>query len=284
MSSETPLEFEKTRSFKRILSDTFLFLREHFVPLGTALLVIAGPFLLVTALYSTTFLIKILATTPPGSQASLLPDLENLKPYVLYNYVFIFITSIIIAAVVFEYVVLYIDQGSGPVRLNVIVEHLKHDFLHILGAGFMSGIFVMFGLFLFVLPGIYLSVILAPIFMVVLYERLPVADSFSRCFRLVSGNWWNTFLMLFILVILQSLLALILALPQSVVSAQATAAMTSNGIPANYQLWLLLTSVISSISYLLYAIPMVAVAFHYFNLEDLHPFERPSENNGQNSL
>lgn len=275
------MEFEKTRSFKQILSDTFLFLKEHFIPLGKALIVVAGPFLLVTALYSSTFLIKILTTTPPESQKALIPDLETLKPYVLYNYVFIFITSIIIAAVVFEYVVLYIEQGSGPVQMGEIVERLKHDFLHILGAGFMSGIFIIFGMFLFVLPGIYASVLLSPIFMVILYERVSVSDSFIRCFRLISGNWWNTFLMLFVLIILQSLLALILALPQSIVSSQATAAMTSNGIPPTYQLWLLLTSVISSLSYLLYTIPMVAVAFHYFNLADQHPPELPADDRNQ---
>ncbi len=278
MSSETPLEFNRTRSFRQILSDTFLFLKEHFIPLGTALIVIAGPFLLLTALYNSTFLIKILTTAPPDSQSAFIPDLEHLKAYVLYNYIFIFVTSIIVAAVVYEYVVLYIDNGPDPVRLNVLVNHLLHDFLHMLAAGFISGVFVMFGLFLFVLPGIYVSVMLAPIFMVILYEQLPVSDSFSRCFHLMSGNWWNTFLMLLILIVLQSLLALILALPQSIVSEQATAAMTSNGIPPTYQLWLLMTSVISSFSYLLYSIPMVAVAFHYFNLAALHPLEQTDDN------
>jgi|GEM_PF-4535610 len=281
MSSETPLEFNKTRSFRQIFSDTSLFLKEHFIPLGTALIVIAGPFLLLTALYNSTFLIKILTTTPPDSQAALIPNLENLKSYVLYNYIFIFITSIIVATIVYEYVVLYIENGPAPVRLPILFNHLMHDFLHLLAAGFVSGVFVMFGMFLFIIPGIYASVMLAPIFMVILYEQLPVSDSFIRCFRLINGNWWNTFLMLLILIVLQSVLALILAIPQSIVSDHATAAMTSSGIPANYQIWLLLTSVISSLSYLLYSIPMIAVAFHYFNLASLHPLERSDDNNRQ---
>lgn len=274
------MDFHQTRSFRRVFSDTFLFLRQHFLPLFTALIVIAGPFLLLTALYNSTFLIKLITLTPQGSSSDPIFLIEHMKPYVIYNYVFILVTNIVITAVVYEYVVLYIGEGISSISLGTLVGHLKHDFLRVLGTGIISGVFVIFGFFFFLIPGIYLSIALSPVFMVVLYERQTIFESFPRCCRLVSGNWWNTFWVLLLPVLIQLFLEMVLSLPRSIVSAQAASAMTDSGIPAGYQIRLLLTSVVSSLSYLLYAIPMVAIAFHYFNLAAQHPMEPAARDDG----
>lgn len=60
----------------------------------------------------------------------------------------------------------------------------------LLGAGILEGLGIGFGLFLLVVPGLYLATIWAVIAPAIVIERRPVFDAFGRSRQLVKGNGW----------------------------------------------------------------------------------------------
>lgn len=63
----------------------------------------------------------------------------------------------------------------------------------LIGAGILEGLGIGFGLFLLVVPGLYLATIWAVIAPAIVVERRGVFDAFGRSRHLVKGNGWPVF-------------------------------------------------------------------------------------------
>lgn len=262
---EGKINFQETRDIGELISVTFEFIKENFIPLGKALLYIAGPFVLLSGIFTSTVVIKMMVKYPVNSHVSLSELIKHMSSYSLVNYVFMFITNSVIAAVVYEYIVLYIDRGPEGFDLADLIEFLKEDALTLLAVMLLSSLLITAGFVLFFIPGIYLAVIMSPIIMVVLYERTSFPDAFNRSLHLVMGYWWFTFGFLLVMIIIQIVLMMAISLPINVIS-QAFIGPATGSMTKSSQIALMVTSVISSVNYFLYAIPMIGMAFHYFNL------------------
>lgn len=65
--------------------------------------------------------------------------------------------------------------------------------LTLVAVSFLSGILVLIGLILVVIPGIYLAVRFTVASQAAVLEREGVTDSLRRSWRLVEGKWWHVF-------------------------------------------------------------------------------------------
>ena len=95
------------------------------------------------------------------------------------------------------------------------------------GASILAGLAIVIGLFLLIVPGLYLITIWAVLVPAIVIERAGVFSSFGRSQRLVKGNGWNVFGILIITFLIlfaaQLVLALILsALPTELSNAIST--------------------------------------------------------------
>ena len=63
----------------------------------------------------------------------------------------------------------------------------------LIGAGILSGLGIVAGFFLLIVPGLYLLTIWAVIAPVIVVERRGVFDAFGRSRQLVRGNGWPVF-------------------------------------------------------------------------------------------
>ncbi|MDX1628482.1 MAG: hypothetical protein R3345_07270, partial [Fulvivirga sp.] len=93
----------------------------------------------------------------------------------------------------------------------------------------------------------------------------------SRCFYLIKGKWWSTFALIFVCSIIQSVVSSVFFIPwyanliiemlhnvdQQVFQEPSTLFQIINGIT------LMLYFICSN---LMYSIPLIAIAFQYFNL------------------
>jgi len=259
------INFQETREFGELISITFDFIKENFWPLGKALLFIAGPFVVLSGIFTSTVVIKMMIKYPLNANPSLSDLLQHMSSYSMLNYVFMFITNSIIAAVVYEYILLYVHKGPDNFTFPELVEYLKSDALNLLGVMFLSTLLITAGFILFFIPGIYLAVILSPIIMVVLFENLSFPDAFERSRQLISGYWWFTFGLLVVVFIIQTIIMMAISVPINIIS-EFFMGPTTGTLSKSSQIVLIITSVVSSVNYFLYSIPMIAMAFHYFNL------------------
>ena len=120
-----------------------------------------------------------------------------------------------------------IRDGRADLTVGQTVSAASQVIWPVAGASILAGIAIVIGLFLLIVPGLYLITIWAVIVPVLVIERARVFASFGRSQRLVKGNGWNVFGVLLItfliLFVSQLILALILAsLPQALSNAIST--------------------------------------------------------------
>jgi hypothetical protein len=89
--------------------------------------------------------------------------------------------------------------------------------------GFIAGIVIVIGLFLLIVPGLYLITIWAVFVPVIVLERPAGLSSLARSRELVRGNGWQVFGVLFVLFVLVGAVTLVAA-------AAAASASTGAGI------------------------------------------------------
>ncbi|NML67762.1 hypothetical protein HHL22_21380 [Hymenobacter sp. RP-2-7] len=119
---------------------------------------------------------------------------------------------------------------------------------------------------LFVVLGIllaYAGVALGLYFPVLWLEDTDAAAALGRCFQLVRGKWWSTFGLLLVSGLIQSTMSIVFAMPQYAVMGGKMLQLPGLGsdvlglvAQTFYSVGLLFT----------YCIPLLALAFQYFNL------------------
>jgi len=80
------------------------------------------------------------------------------------------------------------------------------------GASILAGIAITVGLFLLIVPGLWLITIWAVIIPAIVIERAGAIDSFGRSRRLVKGHGWYVFGTLVLVFIIQLVVSIVLSL------------------------------------------------------------------------
>jgi hypothetical protein len=280
------LRFRKTRDLGEVVTATLEFLRENYKPLGKAILFIVGPVMLITGIIGAGMQISMvsamLGSRYNGGDYYSTPNplsiagLGGMTILVVWVMALILITAS--TAVVYSYLVLYMDRGMQPTVRDIWSETKRH-FGRLLGTflalGFMFfigfiviGIIPLIGFIAIMVGAPYVAVTLSMVGIIRVREELPLSDSISRSFDLIRNNWWRTALLLLVVWLLMWAVLSNLAIPQLVI----TYLFTLNSVDGeNPSLMLGVITVIMSLlymfgSFLLYPLPLVAIAMQYFNL------------------
>lgn len=260
------------RDFSAKINATFEFLRQNFKPLLKAVTYIAGPFILLQGLvygyYNKT--VVNLSTIGEGS-GGFFAFLSEFSLWLGLTILFGGIAYVLLLAVVGEYVRLY-DARPYPsaIEVNEVWEGVKENVLSLTGSLIVSVIVVVVGILLLIIPGIYVAIVLALIGPIIVIERKPLGEAFTRCFSLITDKWWSTFGLIFVTGLISGFMGYMFAIPQLVF----TFLITFNSVSESGQpqpIWYEAGLIISSVVYMigatfLRAIPILAVTFQYYNL------------------
>lgn len=247
---------------------TFKFLRENYKSMFRNILKVAGPFFLimVAALGYYTWSVA-------GSPFEALTS--GFGNFLISFLVLAFALLLFYSALygtIFHFIKSYIENNG-----NVVDEEVKQgvhqDFLKLLLMFFITGILVVAGLVLFIIPGIYIMVPLSLAAAILVFQRFSVTDAISYSFDLVKNHWWMTFLTLIVVMMLVYIIGLVFQIPLIVYMVIKTFTMVQEGSvadPSSFNDWpFIVLNVFSSvIQYLLSVISVIAIAFIYFNLNE----------------
>ena len=215
------IDLRKVQTMGEAISTTFSFIGQNFKPLFKVFAYyLAIPILLVGIVMGKgmTQYMKVItdftenppATSDPADSLNILGELFN--PYFLIGIFFSSVLSIIMIAVIFRFMNLYVNSEDGQVDLQAIKSTLAPDAVKMLLAGLVVGLITMFGMLLFIIPGLYLSIGLMFVFSIMIEEKLGVGDAIKRSLDLVKENWWRSFgfilIMYFIFFTISSLVQL----------------------------------------------------------------------------
>ncbi len=267
---ETEINFKRVRDFGELIQGSFVFARQEFKGLFSLLLIYAGPFVLMYAISSAYYQYEFqnLALDPTNFMNSYFNNpgevlREFYKPLLLLL-LFGVISMVMITGITIGYIKNYVDFGRGNFSKDDVWNTAKQHMGAYIGYTFLYSLAVGFGTLFFIIPGIYFYVAFSLIYVVRTMEGQGVAETFGRSQRLISGYWWYTFGLYFVMSIIISLISSVLGLGQGIISGvQAISGTSSTGLDIAY---LVMASLVAFVSYLFYVLLYIAQGLHYFNL------------------
>lgn len=276
MYTGEPFQLRKARDFGQIFSDTFAFLRQEWRPLLRAIALIGLPVGLIGGFLSGDALAGVqhfqirAESDPEGALALLGSSMVGLVPGMLL----LMAAWALVVAMAHEYLRAY---HLGEHQLLTSGDIIKRGFAQIgpyLGASILSGLLVMLGLILCVLPAIYPATVLSLALAAHAIERTGGAGALSRSNQLVSGDFWPTLGLAIVMVIIKSIIDQVLVLPFTIVGlvigVNAGLESATGGGPLELPAWISVFNAISTavqwcVQMLTYPVIAVAYMLKYFS-------------------
>ncbi|MBC6990438.1 hypothetical protein [Hymenobacter sp. BT491] len=256
-------DFRQERDFGMKISATFEFLAAHARPLGKAVVYIVLPVALVTGISLGLAQASVFnrALTQPNRDFSAFGAIPTGLGYFV-GLAGLLLTYVLLAATVYGYVLLRMESSvQEEVTPRMVWQKVRGTapwmLLSLVGVSILLGIaFVL----LFV-PGIYLAVPLSLFMVVMVMEGGSFDRTLRRCLSLISGKWWSTLGLIFVMTLIQSFLNIIFQIPQYLVLAAKVMHWPVSDIA------MMITQSIATVgASLLYIPTIVALMFQYFNL------------------
>lgn len=278
----TYIHFKKQREIGEVISDTFKFLRENYKLLFTLIFKNTGPAFLILMLAAGYYMYVTLgafSTATPSNPFLTSGFTENIGDilmafFILFIALMIYMT--LLNGTVLHFIKSYIEH-HGEVYEEEVREGAKNDFWNLLGTGVLTSIMIFFGLLVCFFPGVYLAVPLSLALSIMVFDKLSIEQSISKCFSLIKDNWWVTFATLLIIWLLIYLIGIVFSIPAIVYSLVKMFTMVEENSMADTSqmfdwIYILLNMISTFVQYLSYTIMVVSSAFIYFNLNEIKNF------------
>ncbi len=290
------VEFRKVRDFGDVLNVTFAFLRQHISVLGKSLLLIVGPFALLSGLSS----MGMWSGLDMDPMADAFEDNIN---YALFGLSYLFtigmslIAWVLAVTVVNGYMLKYEEGGGNGITLQAVVDVVKARFWDMLGtalfafvlyvigfmalmlpmilittiatagAGFVAGLLIFIIVITWLVAMLFFIVMAFMLFPVRMHERLNVMDALKRCRYLLVGNYGSSLAVLIVSSLLMMILGLLFSTPSYILLFAGGMHAMADGEAGWMKYLLTLTTAVGSLGgSLLYAIPVAAMGLQYFSL------------------
>ncbi len=266
-NQENYIDFKQNRDFGEVFNATFMFLRQNAKPLFMAILSYVIPFSLIAGIVTGLFQIDMnsLFTYNPANYG------YSFGKFFLY-YIIILIVSLIAYSMMitttYSYITLYVEKNGAQFGMGELWLMIQKNFFKILGSNILFSLMVGFGFMMLFLPGIYLGVSLAFLFIIAIYEKRGFGSALSRSFELTHKRWWWTLLLLIVVFMIIGLINIIFSLPNMLIGF-TTALNQVQSESVNY-VQLFFTILSTLVSSILNVIPLTAIAFQYFSVMEEH--------------
>ncbi|MDP1744326.1 MAG: hypothetical protein Q8L90_02040 [Bacteroidota bacterium] len=293
MNNQEKINFRQARDFGETFNVSVKFLRQNLKLFFQSLIYIAGPFVLISAIAGAFYQSSALSMLSIARMGQ-----SNLFSQFGWTYL-IFILATIVAnmlllATVFSFMINYMEKGPGGFTVNdvgrTVIKNIGNIFsvffllllLAIVAVALVFGIVfgiasaapvlgVLFGIALFfglliLLPSLMWQ--LSVVYLVKMKEDGSALNALGRTRQVMRGNFWWTWIIMVCAVMAVGLISFIFALPQAVYQivlmfSHLKDASNDVSIP-----FLIVASVCTFCSTLLYSGLYVISAFHYFSLAE----------------
>ncbi len=264
----------KNRSFGDLISDSFTIYIQNIKVLGMAILVYAGPFLLLQGLATGMYTYEILKFTQNVSGANPFEDinsiialLSSLGLTVLLLIAGAMLGTSSLVGVVNNFLIQYQEKGVENLSYQEIGAAAMRDLGKNIGASLLIGLIAFAATLLFILPGIYVGVALSLVYAVMKFESIGVSEAMGRSFKLIRGHWWQTLGLVIVISIMVGIVSAIIRLP---FTSMFTFSSIRSELP-NYPVMLFTMGIITIITGALQGLTLISVSIQYCSLTDISP-------------
>ena len=275
---EKEIQFRKKREIGDIFTDSFEFVKQEYKLISKMVAIYVLPFMVLYGFVQVYLQKNIISKIDYTDTETLL---ANFGPLYLNIFLFslfgLFVQSLLIATY-YSYIEVYVKKGKGNFDLSEITPQLFENGLLAIGASLVIFIIVMFGLILCIIPGIYFANTLSIAFIILIFEKKGLGNALMRSVYLVKSDWWNTFLINIVGLIMIWTVSLIMSIP-TMITGFSVNIFSPAQTPVEYPDWYwVLIGASTVISSILWIIPYTFLAFQYFNIDERTKMIQPAEN------
>ncbi len=209
------INFREQADLGMILQKSAQFIRQNFIGImKSSLLIILLPLLLGTFLLAnSTMNLYAVAEVNMNNPSDILSLYTGLLP----GYFCVSIAFMLFYISCVSYIKQYAN-GVEVINQNTVFAELKKHILTVFFGGFLVAILAYVGVILCVFPGIYLAIVFSHIFCIVIIEDKGFGTAFNRSFKIIKGNWWNSFALYFVSTIISGAISFVMLLPAYIYS------------------------------------------------------------------
>jgi hypothetical protein len=182
---------------------------------------------------------------------------------------------LLMTAITYEYIRAYHLNEHMGITPGDLWKRATGQLGSYFGIGFLSGLLLILGLVLCILPGFYVLTVLALAFACHAIERKGPSDSLARSNSLVKDRFWETLGLVIVIGIIHSFITGAIMLPFTIVSMVVTLNSTLDAVTQGDQpelpAWLAMFTAVSTaiqmaVTLLTYPIVPVTLSLKYFTL------------------
>jgi hypothetical protein len=285
----------QSRDFGETFNVSVKFLRQNFKLFFKSILLIAGPFLLISGIagaFYSSHSVSMMSITNMMANSS--------NPFALYGWTFLLfmlasvIANIILLATVYSFMLNYLEKGPNGFTVNDVAGTLLRNLgkifvlffvlsliaiilivilVFIIAAiasmvpvlGILIGVGAFFGIMILFPPLMWQ---LSVVYLVRMQEGGGVFDSFGRTSQVMKGNFWWTWLIVVCSSIAVSIIGAVFTLPQIIYQMVLMVSSMRGGDTETSIPFFIVVTICTFFSSLTYSIIHVINAMHYFSLNE----------------
>lgn len=274
--TENSILFRKKRDTGVVISDSFGFLKQEYKLIAKLLFVYVLPFVILYAIVQVDVQMKIVSNIDLSDQENLLANIGPIYSNLFFSSLFAIFVQSLMAGAYYSYIETYIEKGKGNFSLSEVTPKLFSNSLIALGAGLLAYILIILGTFLCIVPGLYFANTFSLVVVIAIFEKKGVNNSFSRSWNLVNKQWWNTFILNLLGVVIVWLVGFAVTLPTTIAGLGNTFFNVSETATVVQPMWywviIGLSNVVSSFAWI---VPYTFLALQYFNLSETNSGQQP---------
>jgi hypothetical protein len=266
------IQLFQQRDFGNKINATFQYIVENFRSLGMALLYIVGPVALVSGIASGILqsdMLKLMGGLGGGSTRSNNPmaifQMLNFFSSPSYWLVILFglLANVAVVLVTYAHMKVYERNRGQDVSVTDIWTEMQPAIGRAIIISVLSSILTFVAMMFFIIPGIYVAVVLSLSLAVTVFEGTDFGRTFDRCFKLIRDKWWSTFGLIVVMVIIVLIVGMVFAIPTALIGLFVG----MKALPDISTGWLIVGNVIALVGRtLLNAVVYLAIGFQYTNL------------------
>ena len=264
------IQLFQQRDFGNKINVTLQYITQNFRSLGMALLYIVGPVALVAGIATGVMQSDMLrlagesANDGPKDPFAVLQMMSQfLSPTFWVAMLFSILANVAVILTTYGHMKVYDRTKSITISVTDVWAEVQPMIGRAIVISLLNSIVVGVAFLFFVIPGIYVAVVLSLSLAVTIFEGTDFGMTWTRCFQLIRDKWWSTFGLIFIVGLIVGIVGLLFAIPTTLIAFFTGAKM----LPDVSVVWLMVGNVINLVGRtLLNAVLYTAIGFQYTNL------------------
>ena len=265
---EKEIQFRKKRELGDVITDSFEFIRQEYKPLLRLIAVYVLPFVVLYSIVQVNLQMKFLGTFDLTNPETLMANLGPVYGNLLISSLFALFVQSLLLGTFYSYIEVYLKNGKGNFSQSDVTPLLFSNSLQILVTNLVIFLVVILGAIMCLIPGIYFANSFSLALAILIFEKRKTGISLSKSLFLVNRQWWNTFLLNLLGVVIIWGVGFVLSIPLLAFGVENTLNVTeTNAVeqPASY--WIF-SGMVTVVSFFAWIVPYAFMAFQYFNLDE----------------